>query len=256
MKIPPMLERIANSGFDPMKLHEKTACVFGVGGLGSIVAEALVRVGVGHLILVDRDVVGEENLNRLGYTADDVGKPKVVALSEKLRAIARVLGSEFKVRITEYFVDVIAWDKLADVIRECDIIFTCFDNLEARLEVNYWAVKLNKILVDGGTSDNGLRGRVIVVKPHMTPCLGCYFDSDALYSEGVEESSDAPCNASLPTTMAIVASLQVDQGLRLLLGKGNVYARINVNLDDDISITKFSDLKPRKDCKYCGVAHE
>ena len=56
--------------------------------------------------------------------------------------------------------------------------------------------------------------------------------------------------------MAIVASLQVDQGLRVLLKKRNVFARININLDDDISITTFSDLKPRKDCKYCGVRDE
>ncbi len=256
MKIPPMLERIANSGFDPVKLHSKTACVFGVGGLGTIVAETLVRVGIGKLILVDRDVVGPENLNRLGYTPEDIGKPKVVALSNKLAALARALGEDFKVDIVSYHADVIAWDKLPSVVEECDIIFTCFDNLEARLEVNYYAVELNKLLVDAGTSDNGLRGRVIVVKPYITPCLGCYFDEEALYSRDIEEEINAPCNASLPTTMAIVASLQVDQGLRLLLNMENVYARININLDDDISVTKFSDLKPRKNCRYCGVKNE
>jgi len=251
-----MLERIANSGFDPLKLRDKTACVFGVGGLGSIVAEMLVRVGIGSLVLVDRDVVGPENLNRLGYTAEDIGKPKVTALSNKLKEIAKALGDEFSVEITEYQVDVIAWDELAGVVKDCDILITCFDNLEARLEVNYMAVKFNKPLIDAGTSDNGLRGRVIVVIPHVTPCLGCYFDSEALYDSGNEKTIDAPCNASLPTTMAIVASFQVDQGLRLLLGKENIFARININLDDDISITRFSDLKPRKDCKYCGVRNE
>lgn len=255
MRIPPMLERIANSGFNPLKLRNKTVCVFGVGGLGSIVAEMLVRVGIGHLILVDRDIVGPENLNRLGYTYEDIGKPKVIALSNKLKEITKAFGNEFHVKITKYHADVIAWEKLEDVVKKCDALFTCFDNLEARLEINYMAIKFNKHLVDAGTSNNGLRGRVIVVIPHVTPCLGCYFDSEALYGSN-KEVIDTPCNASLPTTMAIVASLQVDQGLRLLLGKENIFARININLDDDILITKFSDLKPRKDCRYCGVKNE
>lgn len=45
-------------------LGTKTAAVFGIGGVGSYAAEALVRAGVGHLIFIDKDVVDESNLNR------------------------------------------------------------------------------------------------------------------------------------------------------------------------------------------------
>ena len=253
MKIPLMLSRIAAAGFDPTILQGKTACIFGVGGLGAIVAEMLVRTGIGTLILVDRDIVGPENLNRLGYSSEDLGLPKVTALARKLEELAKVRGKEFPLKIETYFNDVIAWEELPKVITKCDIIFTCFDNLEARLEVNYWAVKYRKPIVDGGTSENGLRGRVIVVIPKQTPCLGCYFDSDTLYSlSGDEDNETGSCNASLPTTMAIVASFQVDQGIRILLSKSPVVSRLNINLDDDITVTVIRDLKPRTDCKYCG----
>ena len=254
MNLPPILSRVAASGIDPVKIHKKTACVFGVGGLGALVAEMLVRVGIGKIILVDRDIVGEENLNRLGFLDRDIGKPKVEALRRKLMNIASVRGTNFPLEVEAYRADVIAWEKLPEIMKKCDIVFTCFDNLEARLEINYWAIQLRKNIVDGGTSDNGLRGRVISVIPGKTPCLGCYFDTGTLFdlSESDTESTGS-CNASLPTTMAIVAAIQLDQGLRISLNMPGIVPKIIINLEDEISLTKMLDLKPRKNCRFCGV---
>ena len=62
--------------------------VVGVGGVGSWCAEALVRTGVGHITLVDDDVVAESNVNRqCPATAATVGRPKVEAMAERLKAI-------------------------------------------------------------------------------------------------------------------------------------------------------------------------
>ena len=251
-EVPLMFSRILFAGINPLELSDKTAAIFGLGGLGVIVAEMLARVGIGKLILVDRDIVGEENLNRLGYTYEDIGKPKAEALAEKLMGIAKARG-ELKLEIETYTVDIVAWEKLRKIVEESDILFTCLDNLEARLEVNYWAVKLRKPLVDGGTSLNGRRGRIITVIPYQTPCLGCYFDEETLM--GSEETHDIlTCGASLPTTMSIVAALQVEMGLRILLRKRNVVPRIFINLeDDDIIIVNDRNVKRRRDCPYCGV---
>jgi sulfur carrier protein ThiS adenylyltransferase len=72
-------------------VHEKVrkACVgiAGLGGLGSSVAVALARVGVGHLILVDFDLVEPSNLNRQQYFLDQLGMPKVEALKDNLNRI-------------------------------------------------------------------------------------------------------------------------------------------------------------------------
>jgi len=248
-----MLSRIASAGYDPALINQKTFCIFGVGGLGVLVAEMLVRAGAGKLILVDRDVVGPENLNRLGYDAKDIGKAKVDALAEKLQELAKIRGQGFPLNVEKYFVDVIAWDKLNHLIKRCDIILTCFDNLEARLEVNYWAIKNRKVLIDGGTSENGLRGRVITVIPYKTPCLGCYFDDTTLYTLNEEESGS--CNASLPTTMAIIAAIQVEMALKLLHNK-KVTPRINVNLENGVNVVEIHDVKRRRNCRFCGGVHE
>jgi len=71
--------------------HEKVKYarvgIAGVGGLGSAVAVALARIGVGELVLADFDVVEPSNLNRQQYFVDQIGKPKVDAMEENLRRI-------------------------------------------------------------------------------------------------------------------------------------------------------------------------
>ena len=248
-----MLQRVAMSGINPRVLAEKTISVFGVGGLGSIVAEMLVRVGVGKLILVDKDIVGPENFNRLGFDVEDIGKPKVEAIAKKLKKIGEIRGKDFPLEIETYYTNVIGWGELPNIVERSDLIFTCFDNPEARLEVNFWAVKKNKVLIDGGTSEDGLRGRIITVVPYKTPCLNCYFGEGTIME--VEENIiliTEACNASLPTTMAIVASLQVDQGLKYLLNK-QIVPLIFVNLEEDPIIVVRKDVKRRKNCEVCGV---
>lgn len=69
-------------------LGQTRVILFGVGGVGSWCAEALVRSGVSHLTLVDPDVVAASNLNRqLQATPETLGQPKVETLAERLRAI-------------------------------------------------------------------------------------------------------------------------------------------------------------------------
>lgn len=66
------------------KLQAATVAVCGLGGLGSNVAIALARAGVGKLILIDFDCVDVTNLHRQQYKASQVGEAKAVALPENL----------------------------------------------------------------------------------------------------------------------------------------------------------------------------
>jgi len=68
------------------KLDGATVGIAGLGGLGSNLAVFLARLGVGHMILVDFDVVDITNLNRQHYTMKDLGVPKTLALVEQLEA--------------------------------------------------------------------------------------------------------------------------------------------------------------------------
>jgi sulfur carrier protein ThiS adenylyltransferase len=69
------------------KVKKSVVGIAGLGGLGSAVAVALARLGVGEMILVDFDVVEPSNLNRQQYFADQIGMTKVAALTENLRRI-------------------------------------------------------------------------------------------------------------------------------------------------------------------------
>lgn len=103
------------------KLASSTVAVFGIGGVGSYIAEALARGGVGHLILCDNDVVSVSNINRqLIALHSTVGRPKVEVMAERIRDI----NPDAKVEIHQTFYDVQTadefdmknWDYIADAI--------------------------------------------------------------------------------------------------------------------------------------------
>lgn len=77
---------ITKEAFD--KIKNTTVLILGVGGVGSYVVEALVRSGIGHLILVDYDVIDITNLNRqLMTTMENIGEKKIMALKKRLLSI-------------------------------------------------------------------------------------------------------------------------------------------------------------------------
>ncbi|MHA1615928.1 MAG: HesA/MoeB/ThiF family protein [Candidatus Njordarchaeales archaeon] len=256
-KLPLMFSRLVVAGIPVDKLVEKSALIIGAGGLGVIVAEILARTGIGKLYIVDRDVVREENFNRLGFSSEDVGRPKAIVLGEKLRRLRNYgdIDERYRLEIETYHADIVGWDKLEELISKVDIVFTCVDNVIARNEVNYLIMKHKKPLVDGATSVSGFSGTVITVIPCETPCYECYYGSEtSIQIDRVERIGQ--CDASLATTMSIVAALQTDQGLKILLGYGKIYPLIKISLLDEIKISTVENLKPREDCsvhrRFCN----
>lgn len=71
-----------------LDLAKKTVMVFGVGGVGSFVVEALARTNIGHLILIDADTFEESNINRqLGATMETMGRYKVDVMKERIASL-------------------------------------------------------------------------------------------------------------------------------------------------------------------------
>lgn len=67
------------------KLAKSTVAIFGVGGVGSFVAEGLARAGVGHLVLIDNDLICLTNINRqIHATSKTVGKKKTETMKERI----------------------------------------------------------------------------------------------------------------------------------------------------------------------------
>jgi sulfur carrier protein ThiS adenylyltransferase len=106
-------------------LAAATVAVAGCGGLGSNAAVALVRAGVGRLILVDDDVVELSNLNRQHYFQADLGRPKVEALAGHLRAIHPAVGLELsRARLTP--------DEVPRLFAAADLLVEAFDRAESK----------------------------------------------------------------------------------------------------------------------------
>ena len=99
--------------------------ICGLGGLGSNIAIALARAGVGRLILIDFDRVGITNLHRQQYKADQIGMYKTVALAENLKEIAPYIELETHTEcITE--------DNAVTLLQDADIICEAFDDAECK----------------------------------------------------------------------------------------------------------------------------
>ena len=102
-----------------------TVAVCGLGGLGSNIAIALARAGIGRLILIDFDRVDITNLHRQQYKADQIGMYKTVALADNLREIAPYIELETHTeRITE--------ENIVTLLAGADIICEAFDDAECK----------------------------------------------------------------------------------------------------------------------------
>ena len=117
---------IARHGLD---LHKRfssaTVAVCGLGGLGSNIAIALARAGIGKLILIDFDRVDITNLHRQQYKANQIGFYKADALAENLLEIAPYMELQtVTAKITE--------ENFTDLLKDADIVCEAFDNAEAK----------------------------------------------------------------------------------------------------------------------------
>ena len=102
-----------------------TVAICGLGGLGSNIAIALARAGIGRLILIDFDRVDITNLHRQQYKAEQIGMYKTVALAENLKEIAPYISLEIHTeRITE--------DNAVTLLQDADIICEAFDDAECK----------------------------------------------------------------------------------------------------------------------------
>ncbi len=102
-----------------------TVAVCGLGGLGSNIAFALARAGIGKLILIDFDSIDITNLHRQQYKANQIGMSKTQALKENLLEIAPYVAIEtHKVRISE--------NNAAEFLEKADIICEAFDDAECK----------------------------------------------------------------------------------------------------------------------------
>ncbi|WP_218970556.1 ThiF family adenylyltransferase [Alkalihalobacterium alkalinitrilicum] len=196
-----------NQNKDQKILKEKTVTLIGVGALGTVVANHLVRAGVGTLRIVDRDFVELTNLQRqMLFNERDVetNEPKVIAAREKLLLI------NSDVKIIPSIQDVNA-RTIESLVENSDVIIDATDNMDTRFLINDVSIKHRIPWVYGGAIHS--RGMFFSILPEETPCLRCLFP-------GSHHNHGETCDTVgvLGPLVHIIASYQVTEALKILLG--------------------------------------
>ncbi len=133
------------------RLKSSAVAVFGVGGVGGFVVEALARSGVGTLILIDGDVVAESNINRqIIALTSTVGKPKVEVMKERILDI----NPDAKVVVYNQFFEKENADKID--ISKADYVVDCIDRVTNKVDLIKWAKKQNKKVISAMGAGNKL----------------------------------------------------------------------------------------------------
>jgi len=186
--------------------------VAGCGALGSLAAALLARAGVGYLRLIDRDFVELNNLQRQTlYDEDDVrsGVPKAIAARDRL------LRANSDIEIEAVVTDLDPGTALA-ALGGVDVIIDAVDNFEGRYLLNDVAIHLGTPWVYGAViSTYGLTMDVI---PGQTACLQCLLPQPP--APGTVETCAVA--GILAPVVGVVASLQVTEGLKMLLGRDDL----------------------------------
>jgi molybdopterin-synthase adenylyltransferase len=233
---------IGNAGQERIGKSRVTVC--GCGALGTVLANHLVRAGVGFVRIVDRDFVEISNLQRqVLFDESDVTNniPKAVAAANKLRAVNSAVTIEPVVADIDR-------TNIVDLCKDADVIVDGTDNFEVRYTINDAAVKLGKPWVFGGAV--GTEGQTMTIIPGETPCLRCVFEA----SPGPGEVGTCETAGVLGPGVAVVASYQAAEALKILAGKKEAINRELLTFDLWLNTSrriKIARLLDARNCPCC-----
>lgn len=193
------------------KLLDSSVAICGCGALGSVLAERLVRAGIGRVRLIDRDWVEWDNLPRQTlFTEDDARHrvPKAVAAAEKLQQI----NSDVKLDVA---VTDLTFRTATQLLADVDLILDGTDNFETRFLINDYALAHNKPWVHAGCI--GAQGQLLPIVPGKTACFRC------LISEPPTADSQETCDTAgvLGPAIGVIASWQAIEAIKILTATTN-----------------------------------
>ncbi len=188
------------------RLLRARVAVIGAGGLGGAAILLLARLGLGALAVADGDIFEESNLNRQQLAnLENLAQSKAQAAARQVAEISP--ATEVRVHAVWAYED-----NLPRILEGCDLALDCLDNLRGRYQLEEACLLLGLPYIHGAVA--GLEGMVMTVRPGG-PGLA------ALYGpEPAEKNESAEAWLGVPTpTPAFIASLQVAEAMKLLLGR-------------------------------------
>lgn len=227
------------------RLLESTVAIIGCGAIGSVVANNLTRAGIGRILIVDRDFVEMNNLQRqMLFDEDDIGTPKAIAAADKLRRV----NSDVEI---EAIVKDLNHTNAEKVVSGVDLVLDGTDNMQTRFLINDVCVKNEIAWIYAGAV--GTQGMTMSIIPGTTPCFRCFLP------DVPEPGSLQTCDTIgvLNTIPGIIASIESTEAIKILLGKkGITNVESNLIVYDAWSNT-FENMAMMRDkgCRCC-VEHK
>ena len=196
------------------RIRDSSVLLAGAGAIGNEVAKNLAMLGVGRIIIVDRDTVEMSNVSRMVFfEKSDLGKNKAEVLARKIHR--------------KYpFVQTIAFRGALERLPlkfylDSNVIVCGLDNVVSRIFLTQICRKYSVPLVDGGIT--GMNGRIHVYLPPNDACPVCIFPPNQ-YSKivGLRNPCDAPLEQeavpSFSTTISLVSSILAQETIKLIIG--------------------------------------
>jgi len=203
--------------FNQQALEQAKVILIGAGGIGSELAEGLVRKGVGELVIYDHDTIELSNLNRQHFFKQDIGKNKGVCLAENIArhatcgTILHGYGYSFQDAVA------LKHDLNADVV-VCGV-----DNNAARVEVSKYYRTLGIPVIFIAVDYVAENGYVFVQEPNG-PCFGCAY-------KNCLEARKAPCRTpAVKDILKVVAGIGLYAIDSLLMSRKRNWNYRNVHL--------------------------
>lgn len=231
------------------KLLRASAVLVGCGALGTVVANLLVRAGVGRLRIIDRDFVEPSNLQRQTLFDEADARdalPKAIAAERRLRAINS--GVEIEGIVAD-----VTPKNIAELLSGCALILDGTDNFETRLLVNDAAISLGMPWIYAAAV--GSYGVTMTIRPGQTACLACLVEggneSAAIGSAyGIEATCDTV--GVLGGAAGAIASIEATEAIKLLAGKPEaLHGRL---VSCDVWTGRFQSIRVARnsECRACA----
>jgi len=185
------------------KIRSSTIAILGLGGLGSAVAGAMAKIGIGKMLLSDYDVVEPSDLNRQHYFVDQIGMLKTEALEENLLRMNPSISLEL---INEYLTEA----RLPQLFSDVDVLIECFDDPVMKAATLRSVLNtMDRVSYVGSSGMAGFGDNNTIVTTMVRP---------GIFIVGDKTSEACPGMGLMAPRVGIAAHHQANQALRILLG--------------------------------------
>jgi len=203
---------------EQVKLLRSKVAIIGAGGLGGTVLELLTRMGIGELIIADKDIIGENNLNRqILSTEKNLGQSKTEFAVKRVKEI----NSSIEITGHSTFIDS---NNVKEIIKRAEVVVDALDNLPSRFVLQKACRDLKIPLVHGAIA--GFNGQLTTIFPEDKGLELIYGSDRDLPEHGSEVTLGAPT-----MTPALIASLEAQEVIKILLKRGKLFRNKLLYLD-------------------------